>query len=108
MTEGINLSVSDYSLFWEQEIMYSNLKVKPQALIDLRIRWVNMIGRLIQPNILLPSDFLNYNYDNKNSTKSINHSGTTHNKSSITNESSMARIPTPKSLQIHMGSFGLI
>lgn len=61
-----------------------------------------MIGRLIQPNILLPSDFLNYNYD-MNSIKSINHSGTTHNKSSITNESSMARIPTPKSLQIHMG-----
>jgi hypothetical protein len=38
MTEGINLSISDYSLFWEQEIMYSNLKVKPQALIDLGIR----------------------------------------------------------------------
>ena len=106
MTEGINLSVSDYSLFWEQEIMYSNLKVKPQALIDLGIRWVNMIGRLIQPNILLPSGF--HNYDNKNSIKSINHSGTTHNKSLITNESSMARIPTPKSLHIHMGSFGLI
>jgi hypothetical protein len=38
MTEGINLSVSDYSAFWEQEIMYHNLKVTPQALIDLRIR----------------------------------------------------------------------
>ena len=38
MTEGINLSVSGYSAFWEQESMYYNLKVKPQALIDLRIR----------------------------------------------------------------------
>jgi hypothetical protein len=45
---------------------------------------------LIQPNILLPSGFLNYNYDN--SIKSINYSGTTHNKSSITNESSIAHI----------------
>jgi hypothetical protein len=47
---------------------------------------------LIQPNILLPSGFLNYNYDNNNSIKSINYSGTTHNKSSITNESSIAHI----------------
>ena len=107
MTEGINLSVSDYNAFWEQEIMYHNLKVRPQALIDLRIRWVDMIGRLIQPNILLPSDFVNYNYDN-NSINPINYSGTTHNKSSITNESSMARIPTPNWLQTHMGSFGSI
>jgi hypothetical protein len=38
MTAGINLSVSNYSAFWEQEIMYYSLKVKPQALIDLRIR----------------------------------------------------------------------
>jgi hypothetical protein len=38
MTEGINLSVSDYIAFYEQEIMYQNLKVTPQALIDLRIR----------------------------------------------------------------------
>ena len=67
-----------------------------------------MIGRLMQPNIFLPSDFLIYNCDNENSFKSINRSRTMHNKSSIKNESSIDRIPTPKSLQIHTGSFGLI
>ncbi|MGA9940570.1 MAG: hypothetical protein WBP88_01105 [Nitrososphaeraceae archaeon] len=59
---------------------------------------------MIQPNILLPSGFLNYNYDNR--INSINYSGTTHNKSLITNESSVAHIPTPNSLQTHVGSFG--
>jgi len=38
MTEGINLSFSDYGAFWEQEIMYYDLKVEPQALMDLGIR----------------------------------------------------------------------
>ena len=82
MTEGINLSVSDYGAFWEQEIMYYNLKFEPQALIDLRIRR-SCDGRLIQQNILLPS--LNYNDDN-DSIKSINSFRTKYNKSSITNE----------------------
>jgi hypothetical protein len=84
--------------------MYHNLKVIPQALIDLRID-EDMIGKLIQPNILLPSGFLNYNYDNNNSIKSINYSRTTHNKSSITNESSMTHILYSK---ITSDSYGLI
>ncbi len=65
-----------------------------------------MIGRLIQPEILLSSRFLNYN-NNSNSINSINSFRTAHNnKSSIANKSSMTYIPHSKSLQIHMGSLG--
>ena len=57
-----------------------------------------MISRLIQPNILLSAHYLDYNDDN-NSIKSLNSSKTTQNKSSNTNESSMA--------QNYDGPFGL-